>query len=274
MTSTHNADAAWPVQKQLDAYNARDIDGFMQWWAEDCEYYEFPARLLARGKAAVRARHLARFEEANLHGRLVHRMSVGDVVVDHETVVRSFPEGPGEVDVIAIYEVAGGKIAKAWFKMGAARLHAPGTVTIRPAALRDLATIRILTHAAYSKWVAVMGRKPLPMTADHAEALQRHRVELLHLDGEPVGLIDMIPSSDHLQIDNIAVAPEFQGRGFGRVLLAHAEQVARELGHGEMRLYTNKLMGKNIALYLGLGYRIDREEAFMDGFTVYMSKPV
>jgi hypothetical protein len=40
------------------------------------------------------------------------------MVIDHETVTRSFPDGPGEVDVIAIYEVENGKIAKAWFKMG------------------------------------------------------------------------------------------------------------------------------------------------------------
>jgi len=40
-----------PVQRQLDAYNARDIDAFMKWWADDCLYYEFPGRLLARGAA-------------------------------------------------------------------------------------------------------------------------------------------------------------------------------------------------------------------------------
>jgi hypothetical protein len=45
------------------------------------------------------------------------------VVVDQETVTRIFPEGPGEVDVIAIDEVHAGKIAKAWFKMGPPRLR-------------------------------------------------------------------------------------------------------------------------------------------------------
>jgi hypothetical protein len=32
-------------------------------------------------------------------------VTVVNVVIDHETVTRSFPDGPGEVDVIAIYEV-------------------------------------------------------------------------------------------------------------------------------------------------------------------------
>jgi hypothetical protein len=112
------------VQKQLDAYNARDIEGFMQWWADDCEYYEFPARLLASGASAIRERHVARFSESNLHGALVKRISVGNLVVDQERVTRTFPDGPGEIDVVAIYEIENGKIAKAWFKMGTPRLLA------------------------------------------------------------------------------------------------------------------------------------------------------
>lgn len=124
MDSSSNAETELPVQKQLEAYNARDIDAFMQWWAEDCEYYEFPSKLLATGAAAIRERHVTRFQEPNLHGTLVKRIVVANVVVDQETVTRTFPDGPGEVDVVAIYEVEGGRIAKAWFKMGPPRLHA------------------------------------------------------------------------------------------------------------------------------------------------------
>jgi hypothetical protein len=131
MDASSTADAAFPVQKQLDAYNNRDIDAFMPWWSEDCEYYEFPNRLLARGAAEIRARHIARFKEPNLCGRLLTRITVADVVIDHETVTRSFADGPGEVDVITIYEVENGKIAKAWFKMGPPRLH-PDTVAPGP----------------------------------------------------------------------------------------------------------------------------------------------
>jgi len=111
------------VQQQLEAYNARDIDAFMQWWAEDCCYHSFPDRLLAKGTAEIRERHLVRFREPNLHGRLITRLSVGNLVIDQEVVTRTFPEGPGEVDVIAIYEIEGGKISNAWFKMGKPRLQ-------------------------------------------------------------------------------------------------------------------------------------------------------
>mgnify|MGYP001766771774 CR=1 FL=1 len=118
-------DIARPVREQLAAYNARDIDAFMRWWAEDCEYFAFPSTLLARGAAAVRARHVERFREPDLHGRLLSRAVVGDLVVDHEIVTRTFPEGRGEVEVICLYEVADGLIVKAWFKIGTSRLSAP-----------------------------------------------------------------------------------------------------------------------------------------------------
>lgn len=120
------SETTFPVQKQLEAYNARDIEAFMQWWAEDCEYYAFPSTLLAKGAAEVRARHVSRFNEPNLFGRLIARSVVDNVVVDHEVVTRTFAEGEGEVDVLAIYEVQHGKIVKAWFKMGTPRLTCEG----------------------------------------------------------------------------------------------------------------------------------------------------
>ncbi|WP_246728528.1 hypothetical protein [Microvirga terricola] len=45
-------------------------------------------------------------------------MTLGNLVIDQEIVTRTFPEGPGRIDVIAIYEVVGDRIAKAWFKIG------------------------------------------------------------------------------------------------------------------------------------------------------------
>jgi putative hydrolase of HD superfamily len=114
-----------PVQKQLEAYNARDIDAFMPWWADDCQYYAFPNTLLAGSAAEIRERHIERFKEPDLFGKLLARIIVGNVVFDHETVTRTFPEGKGEVDVVCIYEVENSKIVKAWFKMNEPRFLSP-----------------------------------------------------------------------------------------------------------------------------------------------------
>lgn len=477
-----------PVHRQLEAYNARDIDAFMQWWADDCRYYQFPDQLMASGTAQIRERHLVRFKEPNLHGRLIKRIAVADVVIDQETVTRTFPDGPGEVDVVAIYQVEDGKIANAWFRMGlprpiphrpvtaaamvkdlricfvgdsfvngtgddealgwvgqicraargrgvpltrydlgirgdtsalilhrcaaevAARLDGfscdgrvvfsfgandaahtdgrtrvelPDTIAnaralltwsqvryptllvgpphvaddpahdarvaalsaelgrlcaelgvpflglhgalsndrtwhaealagdgvhpnsdgygraaalieawqpwlawtssgsdiaaaapeLRRAAPADAAAVRGLTRAAYAKWIPLLGREPRPMTAEYDAVLRDHLVDLLHVDGELVGLIELAPGADHLLIVNVAVAPAHQSRGHGRTLMAHAEQVAASLNLGEMRLYTNARFTENLLLYRRLGYRVDREEEHPQfGTTIHMGK--
>ena len=145
---------------------------------------------------------------------------------------------------------------------------------LRQAVAADAPAIRDLTRAAYAKWVPVIGREPKPMLADYAEALRKHRIDLMYLDGQLAALIETIAESDHLLIENVAVAPAFQGQGLGRQLMAHAEQLAASLRYGEIRLYTNKLFAENVQLYLKLGYHVDREEESKLGITVYMSKPV
>jgi ribosomal protein S18 acetylase RimI-like enzyme len=147
-------------------------------------------------------------------------------------------------------------------------------ITMRPAVAADSGAIRALTRDAYAKWVPVIGREPLPMKANYEAAVRKHRIELLYLGSALAALIEMIPEAAHLLVENVAVAPAFQGRGLGRRLMAHAEAVATAMGHTEVRLYTNKLFAENVRLYQRLGYRIDREETWAGGETVYMSKPV
>lgn len=107
------------VQGQLDAYNARDIEAFMAFWADDAQMFEHPSKLLASGAPDIRARHILRFREANLHGKLVKRIVQGNRIIDQELVTRTFPEGPGTVEVIAIYDIENEKIANVWFIFGA-----------------------------------------------------------------------------------------------------------------------------------------------------------
>jgi ribosomal protein S18 acetylase RimI-like enzyme len=147
-------------------------------------------------------------------------------------------------------------------------------MVIRPADPADAQSVRDLVRAAYAKWVPLIGREPLPMTADYERAIREHEVNLLHADGRLVALIEMIPRGDHLFIENVAVLPEHQGQGYGRLLLAEAERIASSRGLPEIRLLTNGAFKPNIALYAAIGYRIDREQAFMGGTAVFMSKKI
>ena len=106
------------VQRQLDAYNARDLEAFMATYAEEAQLFEHPAILIASGAAQVRERYSLRFQEQNLHASLIHRIVLGARVMDYERITRTFPEGPGTVESLAIYEVAAGRITQAWFING------------------------------------------------------------------------------------------------------------------------------------------------------------
>ena len=146
------------------------------------------------------------------------------------------------------------------------------TIRFRPAETADAATIRNIVRAAYAKWVPVIGREPLPMRADYDKAVAEHPLVLAVEDGRIVGMIETTLADDHLWIENVCVAPEAQGRGIGRLLLERAEIKAREAGRNELRLLTNGAFEANVSLYKRHGYTIDREEPFMNGVTVYMSK--
>ncbi len=119
-------DPAAVVQRQLDAYNARDLERLLAVYAPDAALFEHPDTLLARGTEALRARFAVRLAEPNLHAALLHRTVCGGTVVDHEAVTRTFPEGPGTLELVMIYEGRGGRIARAWSIVGAKRLALPG----------------------------------------------------------------------------------------------------------------------------------------------------
>jgi ribosomal protein S18 acetylase RimI-like enzyme len=148
------------------------------------------------------------------------------------------------------------------------------TVVLRRAGPGDAAAIAALTREAYAKWVPLIGRLPKPMAADYDLAVRAHLIDVLEADGALAALVECIREPDHLLIENLAVAPAQQGKGHGRRLLVHVEALARALGLGEVRLYTNKLFQENVAFYRKRGYRLDGESAFKGGFIVHMSKRV
>lgn len=106
------------VQRQLNAYNAKDLDAWLATYAEDAKQFALGGELLAAGHAAIRARTAPRFTEPNLFAKLLSRTVIGNVVIDHEEVTRTFPEGPGHVELVCIYQVAHGKIQSATFNIG------------------------------------------------------------------------------------------------------------------------------------------------------------
>ena len=102
------------VQRQFDAYNAQDLEAFLATYAPDCQICDLNGAVTQNGHGDIRARYSAMFAQyPENRARLVHRMSLGDVVIDHEDVVRG-PNGP-RLEAIAIYTVKNGLIARVDF---------------------------------------------------------------------------------------------------------------------------------------------------------------
>ncbi|TQV80927.1 GNAT family N-acetyltransferase [Denitrobaculum tricleocarpae] len=147
-------------------------------------------------------------------------------------------------------------------------------MTLRAATAHDLPAIQEIVEHAYSPYIERMGRPPGPMLDDYVKRIEREQVSVVEVDGRVGGLLVLIDQADHLLLDNIAMHPDFQGRGLGRQLMDFAEAEALRRGFGELRLYTHESMTENIAIYSKLGWE-ETGRALQAGFQrVFMRKVV
>ncbi|WP_319451151.1 MULTISPECIES: GNAT family N-acetyltransferase [unclassified Mycobacterium] len=141
-----------------------------------------------------------------------------------------------------------------------------GRPLVRAATAADVTAIEDVVKAAYTPYVSRIGRVPAPMAVDYQTLVTTtDDAWVLIDDDELVGVIVTVAQPDHLLIENVAISPTAQGRGYGRLLLAHAEQQACDLGLAQTRLYTNAAMTENLMYYPRLGY-VEVARGFDDGF--------
>lgn len=146
------------------------------------------------------------------------------------------------------------------------------TPMIRRATSADRPRVEAIVQDAYASYIVRIGRPPGPMSDAYGALIEMGRVHVLEMSGEVVGLVVLIPEAEMMLLDNVAVHPEAQGRGYGRRLIAFAEDEARARGFRSIRLYTNALMDENQSLYKRLGYA-ETHRGAEKGFTrVYMRK--
>ena len=113
------------------------------------------------------------------------------------------------------------------------------------------------------------------MTANYEQAVIDHVIDILEEGGRPIALLEVIAESSHLLIENVAVLPDWQGKGIGDALLGRAETIARSLGLNELRLYTNAMFATNVAFYVHRGYsEFLREQQAPLGTVVHMRKSI
>ena len=131
--------------------------------------------------------------------------------------------------------------------------------TIQLALPTDLPAITSLITQAYLPYLPRLSNKPpAPMTANYTSLITSSSLYTLISNNEIVGCISLATSTTHksaLEINNVAIHPSSQGKGYGKSLLAFAEDVAKGRELESCCLYTNVKMVENVALYGKLGYQ-------------------
>ncbi len=113
MKNIQAQNAEMVVQRNLNAYNAREIKAFMAEFTDDIKLINFSdQKIIAEGKSAIEKLYSELFEQSpSLHSTILKRIVLGNKVIDHESITGR--KGNAEaIELIMIYEVKDDKIYK------------------------------------------------------------------------------------------------------------------------------------------------------------------
>jgi hypothetical protein len=112
--NTNAVSAVEVVQRQVEAYNARDLDRFVSSYSETIAIFRMPStEPIISGKVELAKFYSTqRFNLPGLRAEIVNRIALGNKVIDHERIwgVRDTP-----LEIAAVYEVVGELIERVWF---------------------------------------------------------------------------------------------------------------------------------------------------------------
>jgi hypothetical protein len=73
------------VQRQVNAYNARNMEAFITTYSSDAKLFQYPNLLVASGREEIRTRYERLFSGTRpLHAQILQRISAGRTVIDQE----------------------------------------------------------------------------------------------------------------------------------------------------------------------------------------------
>lgn len=131
---------------------------------------------------------------------------------------------------------------------------------LRPANSDEFLWIANLIHDAFAGYSARLdkerARRPKSSQDWVKDAVDSGSVHVFEADGQPLGVVILSEKDGAAHINQIAIAPEFQGLGHGGALLQAAENHAAAQGHTMMRLHTAQPMTELVSFYSRAGYRI------------------
>ena len=102
------------IDRQLDAYNAHDLEAFLNCYGEDARFYEPPDILSASGLDYARGRYAKRFAKTpQVHCRIENRIIQGEFIIDQEFLTGL--EDGATLRAAVMYQVRDGRIRAVWF---------------------------------------------------------------------------------------------------------------------------------------------------------------
>lgn len=147
--------------------------------------------------------------------------------------------------------------------------------SIRTADKTDEAALTTVLHEAFAALAPGLGYRPGPMDRDYSALLEQgFVVKLTDSQDLPIGFAVMLPRATHLYIEAIALLPEFQGKGYGALLLSHVERLASELCLPRLRLHTDPSLSRPMRFYSGAGYKELGRQGFGSGRRALFEKRV
>jgi N-acetylglutamate synthase-like GNAT family acetyltransferase len=147
-----------------------------------------------------------------------------------------------------------------------------GNFILRRAAAEDVAAVTECIHHAFSHYIERIGRKPGPMLMDYALEIREHQVFVVEDNKQIVGSLVLCIKEEGFLLDVIAVEPQWQGSGVGKLMLEYAEAEAQRQGYQSIYLYTHEKMTENQVLYKKIGY-VEYDRRSETGLArVYMRK--
>jgi len=100
------------VDRQFAAFQARDTDAFLTFYAKDARIRQFDGTVIAEGTDGLRAMYGPAFQDSpQLSARILNRITHGAYVVDEESATGvNTPGWPSEIHAVVVYQVRDGLI--------------------------------------------------------------------------------------------------------------------------------------------------------------------
>lgn len=100
------------VQKQIEAYNNKNLDTFLSFYSDEVKIYSYPNLLESEGKQAMKTNYASFFSSAKtLNCKIINRIIHNNKIIDQEEVTLNNQK----INVVTIYEIENNKIVKVTF---------------------------------------------------------------------------------------------------------------------------------------------------------------